>query len=116
SALLSSNGPIGELPGGSVRAAVGFEFRRDEFYSFNDLNTGLVYATPTNTELHRTGSTNARKLTSLFMELYVPIFGERNARPGLSVLELGYRRVVSLTTISACRAIPALACATRRRR
>lgn len=88
SALLSSNGPIGELPGGSVRAAVGFEFRRDEFYSFNDLNTGLVYATPTNTELHRTGSTNARKLTSLFMELYVPIFGERNARPGLSVLEL----------------------------
>ncbi len=86
-ALWSFNGPIGEVPGGSVRAAVGFEFRRDEFGSFNDLNTGLVYVTPTNTELHKTGSANDRELTSAFMELHVPIFGERNARPGLRVLE-----------------------------
>jgi iron complex outermembrane receptor protein len=88
SLLGSLNGPLGELPGGAVRAAVGFELREDWFTSFNDLNTALVYDTPTNTQLHHTGSSNSRDLASAFMELHVPIVGPANARPGLRGLEL----------------------------
>lgn len=86
-ALVSFNGPLAYVRSGAIMAAVGLEFRSDEFASFNALGTGVVYDTPTGSRLRRTESANERDVSAAFVELHVPLIGAHNARPGLRLLD-----------------------------
>ncbi|WP_307344900.1 TonB-dependent receptor plug domain-containing protein [Caulobacter ginsengisoli] len=70
------DGPLLDLPGGTLRFAVGGEIRRETFEQ-----RGFVGATavPENLE---------RDIRSVYGELFIPIFGEGNARPLLRSLTL----------------------------
>ena len=70
---LSANGSIKELPGGSVKGAFGFTFRKQDFES------------PRST----TDAPNAsRHITSGYAELMIPVFGPANSISGVRSLEL----------------------------
>jgi iron complex outermembrane receptor protein len=79
-ANLQFDGSLFELPGGNVRLAVGGEYRKE--YTFTDLLTGNSAA---QTSVADAGSRNVK---AAFAELFVPIFGRGNARPGLEELSL----------------------------
>lgn len=83
---LKFDGPLATLPGGELRAAIGYEGQL--LTSVSGLITG-TWAAPVraiNPEVRRT-------VNSGFAEILVPIFGEDNARPGLRrlVLDLAVR-------------------------
>lgn len=67
------NGDLLELPGGTLRVAVGGQYRDETFSS------GLAGAAP-----QRDAS---RDVSSAFMEVLVPLVGEGNALPGIRRLE-----------------------------
>ncbi|WP_338446390.1 TonB-dependent receptor [Pelagerythrobacter marensis] len=77
---LQMDGSIFELPGGSVRLAVGGEYR-DE-YTFTDLEIGSSVSS-----IH-VGDGGSRNVKAVFGELFVPIVGLANASPGLEELSL----------------------------
>lgn len=70
------DGPLADLPGGTLRFAVGGELRRETFEQ-----RGFVGATsvPENLE---------RDITSIYGELFIPIIGDGNARPLMRGLAL----------------------------
>jgi iron complex outermembrane receptor protein len=70
------DGPLFDLPGGTLRFAVGAEYRRETFEQ-----RGFVGATPVPEDLDR-------DINSFYGELYVPIIGEGNAASGLHSLML----------------------------
>ncbi len=70
---LNIDGPLFELPGGQLRAAVGLEHYRGQLININSF--GEI---PSDT----------RKVNSAFAELFVPLFGPSNSRPFLRELEL----------------------------
>ncbi|GIK47800.1 MAG: TonB-dependent receptor [Alphaproteobacteria bacterium] len=70
------DGPLFDLPGGQLRFAVGAEVRRETFEQ-----GGFVGTTPVPEDLER-------DITSLYGELFIPIFGGGNAAPGLHRLTL----------------------------
>ena len=72
------NGPLFPLPGGKVKLAVGGDLRRQSFEA--DVQAGPS-APPNHVE-------SRREVGSVFGELYVPLFGEPNARAGLRKLDL----------------------------
>lgn len=74
------DGPIFSLPGGPVRAAVGYEGQR--MSTFSGLTNGTTIA-PT---AARVGA--ARTVNSVYGELVIPLFGEGNALPGLRSLDV----------------------------
>lgn len=78
---LKFDGPLMSLPGGEMRAAIGYEGH--QLTSHSGLITGtweapVVAMTP---EVRRT-------VNSVFAEVLVPLFGAENARPGLRELAL----------------------------
>jgi iron complex outermembrane receptor protein len=77
---LQFDGSVVDLPGGKLRFAAGAEYR-DE-YTFTDLTTGTSAA-----QAHVTDA-GSRNVKALFGELYIPLFGGDNARPGLEELSL----------------------------
>jgi iron complex outermembrane receptor protein len=80
---LNADGSLFELPGGAVRLALGAEYRRDELANSN--GTWVAASDALNT-LNLTGA--KRRVAAGYAELYVPLFGSPNARPGLERLEL----------------------------
>jgi iron complex outermembrane recepter protein len=79
------NLPLADLPGGTLQAAAGFEWREET--SKNDWSSlyeeGL-------TEYGQFGDSDlSRDVWSFFAEVGVPLFGDGNALPGLAKLELG---------------------------
>ncbi len=78
---LKVDGPIASLPGGDLRAAVGYEGQ------LLTSRSGLISGT---WEAPIDGITPRvrRKVHSAYAELLVPLFGESNARPGLRELTL----------------------------
>lgn len=77
--VVKFNGPLFELPGGTMRAAVGAE--RNKAYNFN---VNGANRTPLNAfEFDTTEATSKldRTISSAFAELYVPIVGEEMGIP-----------------------------------
>lgn len=74
-----ADGPLFTLPGGQVKIAAGFE--RQEF----EVALGLARGAPDSELSFRNFD---RKVNSVYGELFVPIFGSDNARPGFERLEL----------------------------
>jgi len=85
-ALVKFNGPLFDLPGGKVRAAVGAGYSESEMEQFNFANraAGNIDYVDTAPPESRIG----RELKSLFTEVYVPVIGEGNAVPGIKSLSL----------------------------
>ncbi|WP_370337117.1 TonB-dependent receptor plug domain-containing protein [Parvularcula marina] len=63
-AAVKLDGPLGELPGGEMKFAIGAEARRETFEQ-----SGFVGATPVPEDLER-------DITSLYGELFIPITGD----------------------------------------
>ena len=74
-----ANGPLFQLPGGMVRMAVGYE--RQQF----DVGLGSARGGPTTPLTFRNFG---RDVDSFYAEVYIPLFGAANARPGFRRLEL----------------------------
>lgn len=75
------DGTLFELPGGGVRLAVGAEWVRETYDSFNGLITvGDFNAAPR--------AQNERTIKSAFGEFVVPVVGEGNSFPGVHSLRL----------------------------
>ena len=79
-AQLSADGDLYELPGGAVKLAVGGELLRQELLARN--SRGPIGNSPV-TEL-----TNSRDVEAVFGELFIPLFGPDNARPGIRSLDV----------------------------
>lgn len=80
---IKADGPIGTLPGGEVRVAIGAEHHDNTFkqslFANNVLASG---ATTTKVVL------NKRKVDAAFGEIFVPVIGDGNAVPGIHRLDL----------------------------
>lgn len=73
------DGPLFTLPGGEVRAAVGYEHMQDNFRRQTTNASTYVFQDPTS---------YTQKVDSVFGELQVPIIGYDNAMPFLNELTL----------------------------
>jgi iron complex outermembrane receptor protein len=80
SAQASVNGSLFTLPGGDAKVAVGGEYTRLGLTATNGL--GPIGASQLRT------LNNERNILAAFGEVFVPIFGEGNSRPGLRALDL----------------------------
>ncbi|OYW46407.1 MAG: hypothetical protein B7Z33_03195 [Sphingomonadales bacterium 12-68-11] len=74
---IKADGPLFDLPGGSVRAALGVEVRAE---AYRQIFEGSAFP--------RTVTQASRDVMSLFGELSVPLVSSRNRSPGLERLEL----------------------------
>ncbi len=81
-AELKADGPLFDLPGGTVRLAVGAQWREESQVSRN-IFRNAAGVTTTNVRFERD-----REVDSLYAEASVPLVGEDIARPGLQRLEL----------------------------
>lgn len=77
---VEGNGPLFDLPGGSVRMAVGGEYREESQYGLT-INGTVAAPLPVEQSLGRNSK-------AVYAELYVPLFGAGNAVPGLEKLDL----------------------------
>ena len=80
-----ATGELFELPGGSVQAAVGLEYRHE---TFSDRRDGVSDGDDVIALSRSADSHGSRNVKSAFAELSVPIFSESNAIPGFQRLEL----------------------------
>lgn len=78
------DGTLFDLPGGGVKLAVGAEYQDHSLLSYFRNTT----AGANNSTVVYTPSTTSRTVKSGYAELFVPIFGRENARPGLEELSL----------------------------
>lgn len=88
--LLKADGPVFELLGGTVKAAVGFDTRAESMDAYNSDGpvgspAGLSAAEAAVTQVHTRGS---RSVNSVYGEFLVPIVGANNALPGIEKLLL----------------------------
>jgi len=86
---LNLDGPVFDLPGGTVRAAVGGQYDSNHFFfvehsNFAALNTSLPFVGP---------DSNTYNVYAGFAQVNVPIIGEANKLPLIEAfnIELGYR-------------------------
>ena len=82
---LKFDGPVFDLPGGSVRAAVGGEYIE---YAMDEEVTRERGTGPASTNSASTFIGLGRDVKSAFLEVLVPIVGDQNAFPGVSDLEV----------------------------
>lgn len=68
------DGPLFQLPGGAVRAAVGAEISRQTNWNLNSRNRGINNDQIVDTD--KSSSIGRRTIKSAFGELYVPVIGE----------------------------------------
>lgn len=71
---LKGSGKVAELPGGSVRLALGMAYKEEDYHRSIDL--------------YRTNQHADRRNTSAFAEVHIPVIGESNARAGVHRLDL----------------------------
>ena len=76
------DGTLLELPGGSVKLAVGGQFRQEHF------DTRTLAKTSRATETRSVTGPFERKISAGFLELRIPLIGAANALPGVQRLEL----------------------------
>jgi iron complex outermembrane receptor protein len=90
--VMKADGPLFDLPGGTVKAAVGIEYT---YTSYGLLSAGNIspgeegdYTTPTKDNEFIVSNTtkSSRSVAAAFGELYVPIVGEANALPLVQAL------------------------------
>lgn len=77
------DGPLFELPGGSVKGAIGGQYRREHYGK--DV---FVFADGSATLAQGNSADEIRNISSLFAEMTLPLFGKGNARTGLQKLEI----------------------------
>jgi len=77
-----ADGELFALRGGPLKAAVGGQFRQEQF------KTGVVSYTSGVTPYVGGGRTYMRNIAAAFLELRAPLVGPDNARPGLQRLEV----------------------------
>jgi outer membrane receptor protein involved in Fe transport len=82
SANLAFDGPLLELPGGSLRLAVGGQLRREE------LRTGGARFLSGYVQTEKVARRFSRDVRSAYLELNVPLIGASNALPLVQKLEL----------------------------
>jgi iron complex outermembrane recepter protein len=75
------DGPLLELPGGEVKAAIGVQARKERF---KPQATNLV---ATSTPVRTGGETFRRQIEGAFLEVQVPLIGEAMGVPGVKRLE-----------------------------
>ena len=85
SASLRANGPVFALPAGDVQLAVGGEYRK-EIYRITPTINDVSRATPT--EIAGTALPAPRTVRAAYAELVVPVFGQANAIPVVSRLDV----------------------------
>lgn len=84
--MVKLDGPLFELPAGTLRAAVGGEFRVEENANSNRSNSGVSNAM---TQISTYGaSAYKRDITSFFGELYIPVLSEEMGIPLVKELTL----------------------------
>jgi iron complex outermembrane receptor protein len=76
-----ADGPLFALPGGDVRLAVGVE------HLYEGLDSRIALA-PVGSQAGLISSDSSRKVNAIFAEVFAPLVGEANGRPGLRRLEL----------------------------
>lgn len=87
---LTTNGPLFQLPGGTVRMALGVD-RREERYRSARVDDTQELTPETITAQSNLGfgvGGFARRVSAAYVELSVPIFGPDNARPFVEKLDL----------------------------
>lgn len=84
--MVKFDGPLFDLPGGALRAAVGGEFRIEENANANQSNTGPSNALTTLSSYD--DSAYERDITSLFGELYIPVVSADMGVPFMKSLTL----------------------------
>jgi iron complex outermembrane receptor protein len=77
------DGPLFDLPGGTVKAAIGANFTTYHFSLVNILND-----TAPSLVLPYLSDPESKQVWATFAQLNVPIFGDNNAIPGIRKLEL----------------------------
>ncbi len=70
-----ADGPLFNLPGGAVLAAIGTEYR-EEYFKLYEPFRGVL------------SRTDERDVSSIYAEVFVPIVGEGNSLPGMRRLEV----------------------------
>ncbi len=77
SADIGLDGSLFELAGGAVKLAAGISFRHESLFTVN----GLLFPPTTEEDL-------SRDIRAVYAELFVPLVGHANSRPGLQRLEV----------------------------
>jgi iron complex outermembrane receptor protein len=90
--VMKADGPLFDLPGGTVKAAFGIEYTYTSYglFSAGNISPGEEgdYATPSKDNEFIVSNTTkgSRSVAAAFAELYVPIVGEGNALPLVKAL------------------------------
>ncbi|KQY29980.1 TonB-dependent receptor [Caulobacter sp. Root487D2Y] len=80
---IKADGPLFELPAGSVRVAIGAEYHDNGFKQTLEANNVLASGAATYKIVN-----NSRNIHTIFGELFVPLVSPANAIPGVNRLEL----------------------------
>lgn len=80
---IKADGPLFDLPAGSVRVAVGAEYHDNRFKQTLEATNVLASGAATYKIVR-----NSRDIKTVYGELFVPIVGPSNAMPGVQRLEL----------------------------
>ncbi|MEO6341354.1 MAG: TonB-dependent receptor [Caulobacteraceae bacterium] len=78
------DGRVFTLPGGDVRAALGFEYRNDSEGQFNTTQS----TAPSSTQNIQIGTSKSMTVKSLFGEVVIPLVGDGNTMPLIKKLEV----------------------------
>jgi len=79
---IKADGPLFDLPGGTVRAAIGGLYTSYHFLIASNSSTGT-----NNTTMSLLRDPESRQVWATFAQLNVPIIGDNNALPGIRKLE-----------------------------
>ena len=85
--VVKFNGPLFNLPGGAVRAALGGEHSYDKQTLKNGSNTNNANPADNSFAINNVADAS-RTITSGFGELYIPVVGQANALPLVKALNL----------------------------
>ncbi|TWB52971.1 iron complex outermembrane receptor protein [Nitrospirillum viridazoti] len=88
--LFKADGPLFDLPGGTIKAAVGADIRHERFAASNSVGptNPASWLTASEAAVSSFSSIGERNVKSVFGELSVPIVGEDNAVPGIRAVNL----------------------------
>ena len=80
---VKTDGPLFDLPGGQVKAAIGANYTSYRFLIQNNTETST-----SNTTMSLLRDPESRRVWAVFGQLNIPIIGDNNALPGIRKLEL----------------------------
>jgi len=93
---IKADGPLFDLPAGSVRVAVGAEYHDNSFKQTLEATNVLASGAATYKIVR-----NSRDIKTIYGEVFVPIVGASNAMPGVQRLELSLAGRARTTPTSA---------------